>query len=131
MIARLMNTFAFVLPLPKHISALSVNRRHILTRYGRPITNRTVLAWQDAVIVLCRQARPLGLELTPPLVIECEWYMPSARRLDCHNQHKFLLDGVSAALGIDDSKMLVRDMAVSVDRDNPRVEIRIRGAEVI
>lgn len=75
-----MNTFTFILPLPKYISALSVNRRHILTRYGRPITNRTVLVWQDAVIVLCRQARPLGLELRHLLSIFYLCYNKPATR---------------------------------------------------
>lgn len=59
------------------------------------------------------------------IIISFWYYMPDKRRRDVHNLHKIICDSISEAIEIDDSNFLCRDMSKELDRENPRVEVKI------
>lgn len=59
------------------------------------------------------------------LVCEIKYYFPDKRRRDCHNMHKVIMDALEYTIFTDDRWVMVRDMYVGLDKENPRLEIRI------
>lgn len=57
------------------------------------------------------------------LILEIKCFRSDRRRFDLHNTHKALCDALEGQLFIDDRYVLVRDMNMSYDADNPRIEI--------
>lgn len=61
------------------------------------------------------------------LVAELTFYFPDRRRRDCHNTHKILADSLEGEAFIDDRYLLIRDMDVFYDKENPRIEVKIKA----
>lgn len=65
------------------------------------------------------------------LLVKPTFYYRVARNRDRDNLQaslKAALDGIASALDIDDSRFLVEVASISIDKDDPRVEIEIRAA---
>ena len=60
------------------------------------------------------------------LVVEMTFYFPDKRRRDCSNMHKLVLDSLECVAFKDDRWVLVEDKFVGLDKENPRIEIKIR-----
>lgn len=59
------------------------------------------------------------------LVAELRFYYPDKRRRDCHNMHKLIMDALEGVAFYDDRWVMVRDMHVGLDKDFPRVEVKL------
>lgn len=59
------------------------------------------------------------------LVAELTFYFPDLRRRDASNMHKLVLDSLEHICFVDDRWVLVHDKHVGLDRDNPRIEVRL------
>lgn len=59
------------------------------------------------------------------LICELTYYYPDKRRRDCHNLHKIVADALEHIAFTDDRWLLMRDMYVGLDKDNPRIEVKI------
>ncbi len=106
---------------------ISVNHCYFTAATGRRILTKEAAAYIDAVgwatkAVWLAEGQP---DMSGELALEFHYYFPDKRRRDLDNTKKLLCDGISAALGVDDSRFLCRDMERSVDNDNPRVEIKV------
>lgn len=58
------------------------------------------------------------------IVAEIYTYFPDKRRRDCHNGAKIMFDGLEGIVYSDDKWILPRYMEVSVDKENPRAEVK-------
>ena len=59
------------------------------------------------------------------LVCELTFYFPDLRRRDASNMHKLVLDSLEHICFVDDRWVLVRDMHVALDKENPRIEVKL------
>lgn len=59
------------------------------------------------------------------LIAELIFYFPDLRRRDASNMHKLVLDSLEHICFIDDRWVLVHDKHVGLDKDNPRIEVRL------
>lgn len=59
------------------------------------------------------------------VVMEILAFYPDARKRDMSNMHKLLPDSLEGILFDDDRWLLIRDIDFSVDRQNPRVEVKL------
>lgn len=59
------------------------------------------------------------------LVCELTFYFPDKRVRDCHNMHKLVMDALEGVAFPNDRWVLVRDMHVALDKDFPRIEVKI------
>ena len=65
------------------------------------------------------------LEETEKVVVEVWTYWPDRRTRDCHNGSKLMMDALEGIVYKDDKRALVRYMDYEVDKENPRVELKI------
>lgn len=67
------------------------------------------------------------------MVVEVNYFFPDRLRRDGHNMHKILADALNGCAYVDDQFILIRDMSIELDKENPRLEITIyplkRGKE--
>ena len=59
------------------------------------------------------------------LIAELRFYYPDKRRRDCHNQHKLIMDSLEGVAFHDDRWVMVRDTYVGLDKEFPRVEVKL------
>lgn len=59
------------------------------------------------------------------LVMEITFYFPDRLQRDGHNMHKVLADALNGSAYVDDQFVLIRDMGIYLDKENPRLEIVI------
>ena len=59
------------------------------------------------------------------LICELTYYFPDKRRRDCHNMHKIVMDALEHIAFKEDRWVLVRDMYVGLDKEMPRIEVKI------
>lgn len=64
------------------------------------------------------------------LVCELTYYFPDKRRRDCHNMHKIVMDALEHVAFKEDRWVLVRDMHVSLDKELPRIEVKLYPEKV-
>jgi len=57
--------------------------------------------------------------------VDVEAYLPDERRRDLDNVAKTVLDALNGVLYLDDSQVTVLMVATHVDRERPRVEVRV------
>lgn len=63
------------------------------------------------------------------LVMELHFYFPNRLVRDGHNMHKVLADALNGCAYVDDQFVLIRDIDIQLDKDNPRIEVEIYPAE--
>lgn len=116
------------LPIPPSINAIYYTgrdgRRHLTTagrRWKRDAKNEAWIAAQEHRWKLCCRGW---------IIIELRiWWRDSSRRRDVSNLHKLLADSLEGIIYLDDKQSLLRDMAVQMDRERPRVELKIYQQE--
>lgn len=59
------------------------------------------------------------------MVVEVNYFFPDRLRRDGHNMHKILADALNGCAYVDDQFILIRDMSIELDKENPRLEITI------
>jgi Holliday junction resolvase RusA-like endonuclease len=83
-----------------------------------------VTTWQTEVAYLTRLARPKGWTSGRRVHIDYKvWFNRGGR--DADGIAKFLLDGIAAGLGVNDSCFLFACTSNEVDKDRPRVEVKV------
>ncbi|HSQ90168.1 RusA family crossover junction endodeoxyribonuclease [Romboutsia sp.] len=63
------------------------------------------------------------------LIVEITYYFPDRLRRDGHNMHKVLADALNGCAYVDDQFILIRDIDIKYDKDNPRLEVVIYPAK--
>ena len=58
-------------------------------------------------------------------VCELTFYFPDKRVRDCHNMHKLVMDALEGVAFPNDRWILVRDMHVGLDKEFPRIEVKL------
>lgn len=58
-------------------------------------------------------------------VCELTFYFPDKRVRDCHNMHKLVMDALEGIAFPNDRWILVRDMHVGLDKEFPRIEVKL------
>jgi crossover junction endodeoxyribonuclease RusA len=123
------------LPLPP-----SVNHSHAMARrraksgklYTARVPTSRTMAWRSAAHVALRNAIVTQAWRTPApgakVVVEVWYYWPDeSYERDTHNRLKELMDALQRALVFpNDCSALAREQDFTCDRENPRVELRIR-----
>lgn len=97
-----------------------MNGRVLLTaKYRRALRDASALA-----AVYCR-----GAPLEGDVTMRVDVFPPDRRRRDLLNCAKLVCDALTGAAYVDDSQIGRTEwVRQHVDRENPRVEIRVRGA---
>jgi len=84
--------------------------------------------YQQLVRMHALAARPRGPWLPSKHAryrVDVEAFLPDERRRDLDNIAKTLLDALNGVLYLDDSQVTVLMVATHVDRERPRVEVRV------
>jgi crossover junction endodeoxyribonuclease RusA len=84
--------------------------------------------YQQLVRMHALAARPRGPWLPSKASryrVDVEAYLPDERRRDLDNIAKTILDALNGVLYLDDSQVTVLLVATHVDRERPRVEVRV------
>lgn len=108
--------------------AVSVNHLYMFRRGKRFMTQKGEKYMKDVMQIVTKAVESQNYKMEKEgvwLVCELTFYFPDKRRRDCHNMHKLIMDALECIAFIDDRWLLVRDMHVALDKDNPRVEVRI------
>jgi Holliday junction resolvase RusA-like endonuclease len=95
---------------------------------ARRFTPAKQRAYQATVRYHALAARPRGPWLPSKASryrVDVEAFLPDERRRDLDNIAKTLLDALNGVLYLDDSQVTVLMVATHVDRDRPRVEVRV------
>ena len=112
-----------ILPL-----AVSVNHLYMFKRGKRFMTKKGLDYMQLAMKVVQEQVDKQKYILEEEgvwLICELRFYFPDLRRRDCHNQHKLILDALEHIAFKEDRWVLVRDMYVGLDKELPRIEVKL------
>ena len=111
----------FSLPLP-----VSVNHMYQSAGRGRRLTT-TARNYIKTAQDICKKAiRAQGWKRDKEsvwYVMDLYFYFPDQRRRDSHNCLKLLTDCLEGLLFTDDYYLLPRIQYVTLDRDNPRLEV--------
>lgn len=105
----------------------TVNHMYSRGKGGNVYKSPGIEEYQVLVAHLTRLARPKGWTAGRRIRIELVFWMNRAGR-DADNPQKALLDGIAAALGVNDSTFLPCVLSNEVDKVNPRVSVTIRNA---
>lgn len=111
---------------------VSVNHLYMFKKGKRFMTKAGEQYMKDVMMLTTKAVEEQGYKPEPPgvwMVAELTFYYGDKRRRDCHNQHKLIMDALECIAFEDDRWVLVRDMHVALDKDNPRVEVRIYPEE--
>jgi hypothetical protein len=73
----------------------------------RPIITNEAVAWRDTVLTLVRLAKPSKWKADGQIRIQMGFFL--ARDADTDNLKKMILDGIAAALDVNDSRFLTCD----------------------
>lgn len=116
-----------VLPL-----AVSVNHLYMFKR-GKRFMTKKGLDYMASVMKLATQAVELqNYQIEEEgvwLICELKFFFPDRRRRDAHNMHKLVMDALEHIVFKDDRWVLVRDMYVGMDKNYPRIEVKIYPQE--
>jgi crossover junction endodeoxyribonuclease RusA len=113
----------------------SVNHAYRRMKRGSRITRELTpdaQAWKiEAGLVARLERGRRGFEIVADekVVVELTAFYPDKRRRDIHNLHKLICDAFEGELYTDDRLVLVRDQDFTVDRDDPRLEVRVYPIE--
>lgn len=108
--------------------AVSVNHLYKFVRGKRFMTKQGQDYMNNVMKIASLEVLKQGYKIEEEgvwLIAELTFYFPDKRVRDCHNQHKLIMDALEYIAFKNDRWVLVRDMHVGLDKENPRVEIRI------
>jgi Holliday junction resolvase RusA-like endonuclease len=94
----------------------------------RRFTSTRQRGYQASVRMHALAARPRGPWLPTKASryrVDVEAYLPDERRRDLDNIAKTILDALNGVLYLDDSQITTLLVATHVDRERPRVEVRV------
>ena len=116
-----------VLPLPPSINHqyATVNGRRILSRDGRvfkSLVAEEVEFWQDRAGVSNQTMAQFGRY---DLSLEITFYFVTFRRRDLDGGLKIAQDALCEALGVNDNRIAEIHLYKRVDREHPRIEVRL------
>ena len=126
---------------PKHpdqefhvIIPLGISVNHLYTQLkGRKFMTKKGIEYMRMVgEIAMRAVESQSYELEEEgvwLVCELTYFFPDKRRRDAHNMHKIVMDALEHIAFKEDRWLLVRDMYVGLDKENPRIEVRIYPQE--
>lgn len=108
--------------------AISVNHLYMFKRGKRFMTKKGQDYMQKVAKIAMDEIKKQNWQIEKEgvwLICELTFYYPDLRRRDCHNTHKVIMDALEHIAFLDDRWLLVRDMHVGLDRDNPRIEVKL------
>lgn len=117
-----------ILPLAPSINHLYkfARGKRFMTKEGMDYMKEAGMLAQNAVNLQNYQVEEGGVWM----ICELTFYYPDLRRRDSHNMHKVVLDALEHITFVDDRWVLVRDMYVGLDKEYPRIEVKIYPQEV-
>ena len=114
------------LPIP-----VSVNHCYITTRFGNKkiLTTKAKKWFKQARQILVKEIQAQRWEYTQQvkIIAECCVYWQDLRTRDSSNLEKTLSDSLQDYVLDDDCYLLIRWIDWKIDRQNPRLEMRIRA----
>lgn len=113
--------------------AVSINHLYMFRKGKKFMTNEGMKYMQNVMQIVTHAIESQNYKVEGEgvwLVCELTFYFPDKRRRDCHNMHKLIMDALECIAFVDDRWVLVRDMHVALDKENPRVEVKIYPEEV-
>jgi len=106
----------------------SWNHLYII-RNNRPILDKYATSHKNTLVKLCTewlQDSSWKPTVNTKVIVRIMVFWPDLRKRDAHNLDKLVLDAMEeAGLFDNDACALVRYMDISVDRENPRLEITL------
>ena len=107
------------LPMSTNNLYLVAHNRLVLTGAGR--------VYKEQVGWLTREAMstPGCWPIEPPFAVSVWLYLANRRRRDVDGSHKVLVDGIFAALEVDDSLIAEMHLFKRYDKENPRADVVI------
>ena len=108
--------------------AVSINHLYMYKRGKKFMTKKGMNYMEEVMKLTTNAVKNQNYQLEEEgvwLVCELKFYFPDLRRRDCHNQHKLIMDALEHIAFKEDRWVLVRDMYVGYDKENPRVEVTI------
>lgn len=121
------------LPLPpsvNHSHANAPRRSKTGKRYTAKVPTTRTLVWRNKAHVelrnaICTQSWRMPLK-GAKVVVEIWYYWPDESDRDTHNRLKELMDALQRAMVFpNDCCALAREQDYAVDREDPRIELRI------
>lgn len=94
-------------------------------RSGRTYTPKKTREYEEMVGTIAAFRRPARWPLDSEYCVELGVYLPDARKRDIDNIAKCVLDALNGIAWRDDRQVANLHVTREIDRDNPRVEIRI------
>ena len=112
-----------IIPLAISVNHLYkfVKGRKFMTKEGEKYMRDVLEITQHAIGIQNYNLEEEGVWL----IAELTFYFPDKRVRDCHNQHKLIMDALEGVAFHNDRWVLVRDIHVGLDKDFPRVEVKI------
>jgi crossover junction endodeoxyribonuclease RusA len=107
--------------------APSGNRMWRHTKNGIVYKTNEARKYQEQVAMIASTAKHIfNWEMaTDKIVIEYIYYWPDKRKRDTGNQKKVINDALQGVIVDNDNNILERDIDWLLDRDNPRIELKI------
>lgn len=122
-------TLTMSIPIPP-----SVNHMYIHKKNGSKILTRNAKEYIKELQAICKKSKKEQGWKTDKehvwYVMDLYFYFPDKRKRDSHNCLKLLLDCLEGLLFENDYYILPRIQYVTLDRDNPRVEVVFYPQEV-
>ena len=111
-------------PLPPTTNNLYFvgQRRLVLSSAGKNYKEHVGWLTREAMRV------PGSWPIQPPYAVSVHFYLENRRRRDVDGSSKVLIDGIFAALGVDDSLISDLDLHKRYDKANPRADVVVRAA---
>ena len=110
----------------------SVNHAYKYVKGRRFMTKEALMFMQVANQIVEREKEKQKYTIEDKgvwLIVEITYYFPDRIRRDGHNMHKVLADALNGCAYVDDQFILIRDMEIKYDKENPRLEIVIYPAK--
>lgn len=122
-------TLTMSIPIPP-----SVNHMYIHKKNGSKILTKKAKGYIKEIQTICKKSKKEQGWKTDKeyvwYVMDLYFYFPDKRKRDSHNCLKLLLDCLEGLLFENDYYILPRIQYVTLDRDNPRVEVVFYPQEV-
>lgn len=110
----------------------SVNHAYKFVKGRRFMTKEALAFLQVAGQIVEREKMKQNYKMESKgvwLIVEITYYFPDRRVRDGHNMHKVLADALNGCAYVDDQFILIRDMEILYDKNNPRLEVVIYPAK--
>ena len=107
---------------------VSVNHLYMFKRGSRFMTKKGQEYMKKVWNIVEKDVKSQGFMMEEGgvwLVAELTFYFPDLRRRDCHNMHKLVMESLEHICFVDDRWVLVSDMHVGLDKENPRIEVKL------